>query len=55
MNGAWGRTVYDEWLPASKYEEANSCPLERDDAERFKAWGNPESEVEVRVPIEARR
>ena len=54
MNGNWGRTIYDEWLPASPYEEAISCTLERYDAKCFKAWGDPESEVEIWVPIKAR-
>ena len=51
MNGDWGRTIYNEWLPASAYEEANFCTLERYDAKCFKAWGDPESEVEIWVPI----
>jgi AraC family transcriptional regulator len=54
MNGNWGRTIYNEWLPASGYEESSSCTLERYDEKRFKAWGGPESEVEIWVPIKAR-
>jgi predicted transcriptional regulator YdeE len=54
MTGNWGAVIYDEWLPSSAYEEATSCTIERYDAERFKGWGNPESEVEIWVPVKAR-
>jgi AraC family transcriptional regulator len=54
MNENWGKAIYDDWLPASAYEEAYSCTLERYDAKCFKGWGAAESEIEIWVPIKAR-
>jgi predicted transcriptional regulator YdeE len=54
MTGNWGDAIYQEWLPSSAYEEAYSCTFERYDEDRFSGWGNPESEVEIWVPIRAR-
>jgi len=54
MTGNWGEAIYKEWLPSSAYEEAYSCTIERYDEDRFKGWGDPESEVEIWVPIKAK-
>ena len=54
MTGNWGDAIYKEWLPASAYEEAYGCTFERYDERRFQGWGNPESEVEIWVPVRAR-
>ena len=54
MTGNWGDAIYKEWLPASAYEEAYSCTIERYDGDRFKGWGDPGSEVEIWVPIKAK-
>jgi AraC family transcriptional regulator len=51
MTGNWGEAIYEEWLPASAYEDAYSCTIERYDGDRFKGWGDPGSEVEIWVPI----
>ena len=51
MNSDWGKAICDEWLPSSAYEEAYSCTFERYDDDRFKGWGDPESEVEIWVPV----
>jgi predicted transcriptional regulator YdeE len=47
----WGKAIYKEWLPSSDYKEAFQCTIERYDEDRFKGWGDPESEVEIWVPI----
>jgi predicted transcriptional regulator YdeE len=54
MTANWGESIYEGWLPTSAYEEAYSCTIERYDGDRFKGWGDPESEVEIWVPIKAR-
>ena len=54
MTGNWGEAIHKEWLPSSAYEEAYSCTIERYDEDRFKGWGDPESEVEIWVPIKAK-
>ena len=54
MTGNWGTAIYEEWLPSSAYEEAYSCTLERYDEDRFKGWGDPESEIEIWVPVKAK-
>jgi AraC family transcriptional regulator len=54
MTGNWSDAIYKGWLPASPYGEAYSCTLECYDAERFKGWGAPESEIEIWVPVQAK-
>jgi len=54
MIGNWGDAIYEQWLPSSVYEEAYSCTIERYDEGHFKGWGDPESEMEVWVPVRAR-
>jgi predicted transcriptional regulator YdeE len=54
MKGNWGEAIYKEWLPGSAYEEAYPCTIERYDEDRFKGWGDPDSEVEIWVPIKAK-
>jgi predicted transcriptional regulator YdeE len=54
MKGNWGDTIYEEWLPSSEYEEAYSCTIERYDEGCFRGWGDPESEIEVWVPVRDR-
>jgi AraC family transcriptional regulator len=51
MTANWSDAIYKEWLPSSAYEEAYSCTIERYDGDRFKGWGDPESEVEIWVPV----
>ncbi len=55
MTSNWNKTIYEEWLPASAYEEAYECTFERYDGDRFKGWGEPESEVEIWVPVKAKQ
>ena len=54
MTGDWGKAIYKEWLPLSAYEEAYSCTIERYDADRFKRWGDPDSEMEIWVPVKVK-
>ena len=54
MTANWGDAIYKEWLPSSPYEEAYSCTIERYDGDRFKGWGDPESEMEIWVPVKAK-
>jgi len=42
--------AHDEWLPKSKYEEADWFEFELYD-ERFKGTDNPESEIDIYIPI----
>ena len=51
MTTNWGDVIYKEWLPSSEYEEAYQITIEKYDEDRFKGWGNPESEVEIWVPV----
>jgi predicted transcriptional regulator YdeE len=55
MTGNWGDAIYQEWLPSSAYEEAYSCTIERYDEARFEGWGDPDSEVQIWVPVKARQ
>jgi len=50
----WGKAIYEEWLPASDYEEAFQCTIERYDEDRFTGWGDPDSEVEIWVPVKTK-
>jgi AraC family transcriptional regulator len=54
VTGNWGKAIYGEWLPFSAYEEAYACTIERYDEDRFKGWGDAESEVEIWVPVKAK-
>ena len=54
MTKNWGDAIYKEWLPSSDYEEAFQCTIERYDEDRFKGWGDPDSEVEIWVPVKAK-
>jgi predicted transcriptional regulator YdeE len=55
MTSNWGKAIYKEWLPSSAYEESIKITLERYDADRFKGWGDPDSEVEIWVPVAAKK
>jgi predicted transcriptional regulator YdeE len=55
MTGNWSEAIYKEWLPASGYEEAFPCTIERYDGDRFTGWGEPGSEVQIWVPVKARK
>jgi AraC family transcriptional regulator len=46
----WPDKIYKEWLPNSAYEEAHKFTVERY-GPTFKGMDNPESELEVWVPI----
>jgi AraC family transcriptional regulator len=54
MTDDWSDAIYLDWLPSSDYEEAIGCTLERYDEARFRGWGEPDSEIEVWVPVRAR-
>lgn len=55
MTSNWGNAIYKEWLPSSTYEEAIGCTIERYDEDRFKEWGDTDSEVEIWVPVRAKQ
>jgi AraC family transcriptional regulator len=46
----WPERIYREWLPNSAYEEAHKFTVERY-GPNFKGMDDPESEMEVWVPI----
>ena len=47
----WADQIYKKWLPKSGYEEAYKFTIEYYDDERFKGMDNPESELDIYVPI----
>lgn len=47
----WATEIYHKWLPASGYQEAHKFTVECYDGERFKGTENPESELDIYVPI----
>jgi AraC family transcriptional regulator len=49
----WPEQIYQRWLPGSGYEEAHKFTIERY-GENFKGMDDPESELEVMVPIKAK-
>jgi AraC family transcriptional regulator len=50
----WHAAIYDEWLPGSGYREAFEVTIERYDGDRFKGADDPESELDILVPIVAK-
>jgi AraC family transcriptional regulator len=44
------RYAYDKWIPGSKYEVADCYDFELYD-ERFKGADNPETEIDIYIPI----
>jgi AraC family transcriptional regulator len=51
MTSNWPDAIYKGWLPGSGYEEASKFTLERYDGDRFKGVDDPESELEIWVPV----
>ena len=47
----WPDAIYKGWLPESGYEEARKFTVERYDGERFKGIDDPESELDIWVPV----
>ena len=47
----WPDAIYKGWLPGSGYEEAHKFTVERYDGERFKGVQDPESELDIWVPV----
>jgi AraC family transcriptional regulator len=47
----WPESIYKEWLPGSPYKEAHKYLIEYYDGTRFKGMDNPESELDVYVPV----
>jgi AraC family transcriptional regulator len=47
----WPDAIYKGWLPQSGYEEAHKATVERYDGDRFKGVDDPESELEIWVPV----
>ena len=50
----WPDAIYQGWLPRSGYEEAHKFTVERYDGARFKGVDDPESELEIWVPVRKR-
>jgi AraC family transcriptional regulator len=51
ISSNWPDKIYKDWLPSSGYQEAYKVTIERYD-ERFKGAADPESELEIHVPVE---
>jgi AraC family transcriptional regulator len=47
----WSVDLYETWLPASGYEQAYDYIFECYEAERFKGMDDPESELDIYVPV----
>ena len=47
----WPDTIYKGWLPGSGYEEAHKLTVERYDGDRFKGVDDPDSELDIWVPV----
>ena len=47
----WPAEIYEKWLPGSGYQERAKFTVERYDGDRFKGMDDPESELDVLVPI----
>jgi AraC family transcriptional regulator len=47
----WPEEIYRKWLPGSGYQEAFKYTVERYDGQRFKGMDDPESELDILVPI----
>ena len=47
----WPDAIYKGWLPQSGYEEAHKCTVECYDGQRFKGVDDPESELDIWVPV----
>ena len=47
----WPDAIYKGWLPQSGYEEAHKATIERYDGDRFKGVDDPDSELEIWVPV----
>jgi AraC family transcriptional regulator len=47
----WPDAIYREWLPGSGYQEKHKFTVERYDGERFKGMDDPQSELDILVPI----
>ena len=47
----WPDAIYQGWLPGSGYKEAYKFTVERYDGERFKGVDDPNSELDIWVPV----
>ena len=47
----WPDAIYKGWLPGSGYEEAHKVTVECYDGDRFKGVDDPDSELDIWVPI----
>lgn len=47
----WPDAIYHEWLPGSGYQETHKFTVECYDGERFKGMDDPQSELDILVPI----
>lgn len=47
----WGPKISSEWLPAAGLTQSHNFIIEHYDCQRFKGLGNPESELDIYVPV----
>lgn len=47
----WSAKIFNEWLPAAGFEPSHHYLFEYYDSRRFKGIDNPESELDIYVPI----
>jgi predicted transcriptional regulator YdeE len=47
----WPEAIYQKWLPGSGYQERAKFTVERYDGTRFKGMDDPQSELDILVPI----
>jgi AraC family transcriptional regulator len=48
----WSEAIYKKWLPSSAYQERAKFLIEYYDGKRFKGMSDPDSELDIYVPIE---
>jgi AraC family transcriptional regulator len=48
----WSKAIYYEWMPESGYVERAKYLIEFYDEKRFKGMDNPDSELDIYVPVD---
>ncbi len=51
MTSNWGDAIYQHWMPESGHKETASITIEVYDGDRFKSFDDPDSELDVWVPL----
>ncbi len=49
----WTKAIYEEWLPGSGYRERDKFLIEYYDEKRFQGMDNPESQLDIYLPVDS--